>query len=237
MAHPGHQPGPHAPRGTHRGAARTDRARRSQAERVDAMRARLLDATIACLAERGYRNTSTNDIVRLARVSRGALAHHFPTRTELVSAAARRLIDQRAAEFRERFGAIAPERRTPAEALDVLWSFYDSPSCVALLELTIAARHEPELREVIAGMPEDIAGLTSSIFAEFFPELAGLPFLDQILRSVNALYTGLAVAAVGGEGVREGVAEVRAFVQTLATLAQQYATRTTLAHPDGGVLR
>ena len=87
-------------------------------------------------------------------VSRGALAHHFRTRAELVSAAAQRLVDQRAAEFRDRFGAIAPERRTLAEALDVLWSFYDSPGCAALLELMIAARHEPELAPVMAPMPD-----------------------------------------------------------------------------------
>ena len=195
-------------------------------------RARLLDATIACLAERGYRATSTNDIVRRAHVSRGALAHHFRNRAELVSAAAQRLIDQRATEFRERFGAIEPERRTPAEALDVLWSFYDSPGCAALLELMIAARHEPELAPVMAPMPDQIAGLTATIFAEFFPQLAPLPYLDEALRSVNALFTGLALAGLTGADVREGVAEIRGFVQTLASFATQLtASAAQLAPP------
>ncbi|MGN6472734.1 MAG: helix-turn-helix domain-containing protein, partial [Mycobacteriales bacterium] len=48
--------------------------RRSQAERTEQMRTRLLDATIHCLAESGYGRMSTNDVVRRARVSRGALA-------------------------------------------------------------------------------------------------------------------------------------------------------------------
>ena len=193
------------------------------------MRSRLLDATIAALAERGYRGTSTNDIVRRAHVSRGALAHHFRTRAELVSAAARRLIDQRAEQFRTRFGAIAPDERTPAEALAVLWSFYDSPSCTALLELTIAARHEPELRAVMAAMPDQIAGLTRAIFAEFFPEFVRLPFLDEALRAINALFTGLALAAISTADAPARHDDVRAVVRLLATLAPQLAVATAPA--------
>jgi len=195
------------------------------------MRARLLDAAIACLAERGYRGTSTNDIVRRAHVSRGALAHHFRTRADLMSAAARRLIDQRADEFRARFGAIPPDERTPAEALTVLWSFYDSPGCMALLELTIAARHQPELRAVLSELPDQIAGLTRRIFAEYFPDLAGLPFLDEALRAINALFTGLALATASTADEPSRVAEVRAFVQTLVTVAVQLVTATNPVAP------
>src|SRR3954468_6910820 len=98
------------------GPAAPARARRSQPERVAAMRARLLDATIECLDEYGYGAMSTNDVVRRARVSRGALSHHFPTKADLVRAAAQRLVEQRAGEFRRRFEAIAPADRTPAQA-------------------------------------------------------------------------------------------------------------------------
>lgn len=188
------------------------------------MQARLLDATITCLAERGYSNTSTNDIVRQAHVSRGALAHHFRTRTELISAAAQRLVQSRAEQFRTRFGAIAAERRTPAEALNVLWSFYDDPGCVAMLELTVAARHEPELRAALAPMPEQIAELTKTVFAEYFPDLAALPFLDEALRSINALFAGLALAGLSADDPQGHAAEVRAFVKILAALAPRIAT-------------
>jgi AcrR family transcriptional regulator len=175
-------------------------ARRSQPERVEAMRSRLLDATVNCLAVRGYSGFSTNDVVREAKASRGALAHHFPTKADLVAAAADRLIEQRAAEFRQRFAAIPARSRTPAKALDVLWTFFDDPSFHALLELMVAARTDPELRPVMAAGSRHASDLTREVFAESFPGLATLPFVGQTLDGILALYCGLAAqAALDGD--------------------------------------
>jgi AcrR family transcriptional regulator len=55
-------------------------ARRSQAERSAATRDALLDATIVCLVEDGYANTTTSRVAERAGVSRGAHLHHFQTR-------------------------------------------------------------------------------------------------------------------------------------------------------------
>lgn len=197
------------------------------------MRTRLLDATIECLAEQGYSKTSTNDIVRRARVSRGALAHHFRTRNDLFSAAAQRLIAARAKEFRERFTAIAPERRTPAEALTVLWSFYDDPPFVAMMELMIGARHEPGLRTVLAPMSDQIADITAAVVDDFFPELAGMPLLDEALRSIHALFAGLALSALASGDTQGRSADVRAFVKILASFAPQFTVQLAASdHPE-----
>jgi AcrR family transcriptional regulator len=177
------------------------------------MRGRLLDATLECLIEQGYSAMSTNDVVRRARVSRGALAHHFPTKAELVTAAAQRLIEQRGAEFRQRFGEIEPARRTPAEALSVLWSLYEDETAAALIELTVASRHQPELRDVLAGVPDRIAQLTGEIMAEFFPHLAELPFAESALYAVHALFGGLALNALSGDDrLHRRGADVRAML-------------------------
>jgi AcrR family transcriptional regulator len=169
--------------------------RRTQPERVEAMRGRLLDATIESLATSGYSGFSTNDVVRRAGVSRGALAHHFPTKADLVAAAADRLIELRAAEFRERFTAVPPRRRTVAKALDVLWSFFDDPSFHALLELVVAARTDAELRPVLATGMRHASEVTRQVFAESFPALAQQPFIAEVLDGVLALYVGLAAEA------------------------------------------
>jgi AcrR family transcriptional regulator len=199
--------------------------RRSQADRSEAMRARLLDATIECLAESGYGQMSTNDVVRRAHVSRGALAHHFPTKAELVTAAAQRLVDQRGAEFRERLSAVEPERRTPDEALAVLWSFYDDPTGLALIELTVASRAYPELKVVLGRMTDQIAVITAEMVLEYFPDLAQLPFIEEALRSLHALYAGLALSAMAGENAKVHATQVREFLGVLA-LNMQVATNT-----------
>jgi AcrR family transcriptional regulator len=179
------------------------------------MRARLLDATIECLDEHGYGAMSTNDIVRRARVSRGALSHHFPTKAELVRAAAQRLLEQRAAEFRLRFEAIPAEERTAAQALEVLWSFYDSTGGTALIELTLAARHQPELEGVLTPMVDRIAGLTGEVLAEYFPELARRPFVEEALRAIHALFAGLALGAMAGADNRRRGDDVRKLLKTV----------------------
>ncbi|HJQ42626.1 MAG TPA: TetR/AcrR family transcriptional regulator [Jatrophihabitantaceae bacterium] len=210
-----------------------ERVRRSQSERAEQMRDRLLDATIDCLIRSGYSELSTNDIVRRARVSRGALAHHYPTKAELVTAAARRLVDERAADFRRRFGAVPPERRTPAEALELLWSFYAAPSGIALVELTVAARHSRQLRAVLAPVAEQVAASTAEVFAEFFPERAGLPFTDQVLRTVHALFAGLALSAMAAPDGDGHTAEVRTFLKHLVSLAETFApfAQSTVGSP------
>jgi AcrR family transcriptional regulator len=211
---------PHPRRHPARGAVIV---RRTQTERAEQMRERLLDATIDCLIRSGYSEMSTNDIVRRARVSRGALAHHFPTKVELVTAAARRLVDERAADFRTRFGAVPPERRTPAEALELLWSFYAAPSGIALVELTVAARHSRQLRAVLAPVAEQVAASTAEVFAEFFPERAAMPFSDQALRTVHALFAGLALSAMAAPDGDGHTAEVRTFLNRIVVLAEELA--------------
>lgn len=199
--------------------------RRSQADRSEAMRTRLLDATIECLAESGYGQMSTNDVVRRAKVSRGALAHHFPTKADLVTAAAERLVESRGKEFRERLSAVEPERRTPDEALAVLWSFYDDPTGLALIELTVASRAYPELKVVLGRMTEQIAAITAEMVLEYFPDLAQLPYIEEALRSLHALYAGLALSAIAGEDARVHATQVREFLGVLA-LNMQVSTKS-----------
>jgi AcrR family transcriptional regulator len=190
--------------------------RRTQAERAEQMRARLLDATIECLADSGYGRMSTNDVVRRARVSRGALAHHFPTKADLVTAAAERLVERRGAEFRARFEAIAPERRTPERALDVLWSFYDDPTGMALIELTVVARNYPELTPVLVKTGDQIAAVTAEMVLVYFPSLAAVPFIEEALRAVHAMFAGLALSSMAGPEATGHAQAVREFLNILA---------------------
>jgi len=167
------------------------------------MRARLLDATLECLVELGYSRMSTNDVVHRAGVSRGALAHYFPTKAELVAAAGAHLIDERAAQFEIMFNALPPERRTVAEALDVLWSYFEGPTFAAVLELTVAGRTDPELRRVLADGPELIASTAYGVFVKIFPQVRENSHAEQLLRATIAILSGIALQQIV-DGDRHG---------------------------------
>jgi AcrR family transcriptional regulator len=59
----------------------------TQAERTEATRGRLVDAARKLFAEHGFVATSTEEILEAASVSRGAMYHHFSSKTELFQAA------------------------------------------------------------------------------------------------------------------------------------------------------
>lgn len=58
----------------------------SRAQQADATRTALIDAAYRLFAERGYADVGTEDVVRAARVTRGALYHHFADKRDLFRA-------------------------------------------------------------------------------------------------------------------------------------------------------
>lgn len=128
-----------------------ERARRTQEERTAATRRALLDATVECLVEYGYHGTTTTRVVERAGVSRGAQVHHFPTKNDLVVAAVQHLAVKRATAFLD--GGLDTLRESDdwiGDALDLVWEVHQGPLFEASMELWIAARTDPELREHVA---------------------------------------------------------------------------------------
>jgi AcrR family transcriptional regulator len=79
-------------------------AARTQAERLAATRAVLLKAARTIFAEQGYAAAATEEIVRRAKVTRGALYHHFEDKRALFDAVASEV----AREIAEKIDAMTP---------------------------------------------------------------------------------------------------------------------------------
>lgn len=113
------------------------------------MRQRVLDAAIETLAERGYANMTTNDVLERGGLSRGGMLHHFPSKAALVAAAIDHLFDARIAHFRSAVLALPRDADTVSAALQIAWRDFTSPAWGAALELLVAARSDAELGEQV----------------------------------------------------------------------------------------
>lgn len=65
-----------------------------QAQKSAMTRDRILEAAISCFINLGYTNVTTAKVASTAGVSRGAMLHHFPSKTELIQAAVEYLHDR-----------------------------------------------------------------------------------------------------------------------------------------------
>ncbi|HEX5375129.1 MAG TPA: TetR family transcriptional regulator [Solirubrobacterales bacterium] len=108
--------------------------KRTQTERSESTRAALIEAARGLFAERGYAGVGTEEIVRAAGVTRGALYHHFDGKLELFAAVYERI----EAELAERIaaGALAANASSPLEAMR------------AGAEMFLAACTEPAVQQI-----------------------------------------------------------------------------------------
>lgn len=126
--------------------APTPKTRRTQAERSEAMRQRLVDATLKCLVSEGYAGTTVSKIVSTAKVSRGAPVHHFPSKAALIEAAAEQLVRRFYISLGKSVQGIEASDDRLLDLLTAVWrNLLTTPETTAMLELLIASRHEPEL--------------------------------------------------------------------------------------------
>lgn len=108
---------------------------RTQAERSEATREALIAAARPRFAESGYAGVGTEEIVRAAGVSRGALYHHFEGKRELFAAVYER-VERELAE-RIATGALGAGASSPLEAMR------------AGAEMFLAACTEPEAQRIV----------------------------------------------------------------------------------------
>ena len=135
-------------------------ARVPQEERTRAMRQRLLDATVECLVEHGWSGTSTTLVSQRAGVSRGAQLHHFPTKNALVLAAVDHLATVRHDEMVARTETLPAGPARTRAVLEVLADLFTEPLFLAAVELWVAARTDPSLRQAVTDLESRVGRAT-----------------------------------------------------------------------------
>jgi AcrR family transcriptional regulator len=126
-------------------------------DRSRATRERLLEAAVASLAESGWARTTVATVAARAGVSRGAAQHHFPTRTDLVTAAIRHMTEVRLAGLREVLRAPAGSVDRTRWALDQLVGLYTGSLFRAALHVWTEAAVDAELRAQVIPLERALA--------------------------------------------------------------------------------
>ena len=171
------------------------RRRRTQEERRTETIGKLLEATVDCLAERGYASTSTNKIATRAGVSQGALFNHFDSRVEVIVAATDLICSQHIEQF-HRAAQFAEETDDDiiAGLVEFVRSTARTPRHAAWHEVMVAARTDEELCEGVRGSLERFErGLLETAREIFsFPEERARR-LGTIILSVMHMFDSEAV--------------------------------------------
>jgi AcrR family transcriptional regulator len=171
--------------------------RRTQLERSNGTRTRLLDATVACLLEYGYRGTTTSAVQERAGVSRGALMHHYSSKAELLVASVRHLARQRGANLREQARRLPEGDDRIGQAIDLLWETFTGPLFTANLELWAASRTDEEQRIAIVESERELRADLHAVMVDLFgTRAAGEPSFADAVEMTLQFLRGAALTAI-----------------------------------------
>ncbi len=165
-----------------------------QEERTRAMRARLLEATIESLVERGWAGTSTTVVSQRAGVSRGAQLHHFPTKNALVLAAVEHLSEARRAELRTAAATLPTGPRRTRAVLGVLAEHFTSPIFTAALELWVAARTDAQLLAAVGPLEQRVGREVHRLTVDLLGVDESRPGTRELVQATLDLVRGLGLA-------------------------------------------
>jgi AcrR family transcriptional regulator len=137
-------------------------------------RTTILDAALDCFYDIGYAGTTTEQVATRAGVSRGAMLHHFRSRSDLIAAAVAHLSAKRLALFeREEMRVNRNAQHTRiAEGIDSYWRQLNTKLFVVFHELQVAARTDANLRKILIPAIREFDERWLELSESVFPDLS-----------------------------------------------------------------
>ncbi|WP_372002411.1 TetR/AcrR family transcriptional regulator [Tistrella mobilis] len=210
------------------------KVRRTQEERSAETRDKLLYATLDVLMEAGHARLATQAVCERAGVSRGAMLHHYPTRSDLLVAAIERLLDDEIVEMR----GMAASVRSGAIGLDAfvddLWRRFSGRLFYITLEHITAARTDDDLRDALLPVVKRFHVALDDMWTEFF-EARGTAdrATTTVLNLTLCLLRGMGAQTVLKPDPDYYQDLLRAWKTILATLVEGRGSGGTLAGSVG----
>ena len=170
-----------------------------QAEKSALTRQAILEAAVRCFVEHGFANTTPAMIADEASVSRGAMLHHFPSRSAVMNAVVGYLHVRRLNEYRALMTDIDSPDRTVTRAeirvsVETAWEYVNLPSFIAYQELLGAARTDPDLAESVREVERDFEREFLKTVRSVFPHWKQVKSLQAAHDLVQFVMQGMGVA-------------------------------------------
>ncbi|MGD9531839.1 MAG: TetR/AcrR family transcriptional regulator [Pseudonocardia sp.] len=171
---------------------------RTQVQRRADSRALILDAAVRTLVEEGHRGATTVTIQSRAGVSRGRLLHHFPSREQLLIAAAHHLVTEHLTQMQAQLADSVDGRLSGARRIDrateLLWGTFHQPYFWAAMELWVAARTDEALRAELLTAERRLGRAVEGVVDTMFgPDLTGRASWPDVRRLLFSSMRGVAM--------------------------------------------
>jgi AcrR family transcriptional regulator len=141
----------------------TDQTRISRGEET---RRKLLQAAVSSLGRNGYASTTVDALMQAAGVSRGSVLHQFPTRLDLMAAAAEFAMNSMVLDTVERIEEFDSATRQLDMLAQVMWEVHNSTSANALTEVLLASRWDRDLAMRLTPVAERIEAEIDSLLGK-----------------------------------------------------------------------
>ncbi|HKY89588.1 MAG TPA: TetR/AcrR family transcriptional regulator [Nevskiaceae bacterium] len=180
-----------------RAAPARARGRRTQAERSDETQTRVLEASATVLRRKGYAGLRTDEVARVAKVSRGAMQYHYPTKDSLILATAQYLLRDGLARGKARAAAARGEGDPIEAIIQDGMEFFLGPDFTTILDLVLAGSKDRALRDKIYGYTRQSRLGVEAAWLELLCE-EGLPRekAEKVLWLTISIVRGLSVRAL-----------------------------------------
>ena len=165
-----------------------------QAHKSSSTRQQILDAAVQCIVKIGYANTTTMMIAKEAGLSRGATLHHFPSKLDIIKATVDFLYEKRIRAFRRSGRELPQDTDRVKMAVEAYWEHVNHPLFVAFFELSVAARHDEELRKILVPAQQKFDKEWYLTARETFPEWTDEKAFNLALSLSQKLLEGIAIS-------------------------------------------
>lgn len=159
------------------------RRRRTQHERSEETRTKLLEAAVDCIGDLGYASTTTTTIALRAGVSRGALQHQFRSRSDLLVALIEYIGRQISAEV-DSVPVGAPVGERVAICVRSYWRVYTSKAFVAATQILFGAKDDAVLFGRVLAVMQTLEAAHDRHWQRIFADVGAPPARVAAARHV-----------------------------------------------------